>query len=293
MDFKKFRKVYIEITNRCNRTCSFCPTSNRTPGQMTPGQFNSVLSQIEPFGKFIYLHVKGEPLLHPELPAFLALIREKNFTANITTNGLLLPQRESLLLENPAIRQINLSLHALAELTPGQQENYLTYLEGFIIRAQAHSNLIVSLRFWNYDALDPHSAHQTINTRVFELLEKKLHPPFRISDILIPGMGKLIAGNIYVNCDHQFNWPSLKNQKEETRGYCYGLRNQIAILCDGTVVPCCLDAEGIMDLGNIFTTSLSDILKGERAQEMHRGFTEKRAVEELCRKCDFKGRFKI
>lgn len=292
MDFKKFRKIYVEISNLCNRSCSFCPQGTRPPTRMSTAQFERVLSQIEPFGKFIYLHVKGEPLLHPDLAALLDLIREKGFTVNITTNGLLLPQKESLLLKNPALRQINLSLHSLSELSSDFQENYLSYLEDFLIRAQTHKNLILSLRFWNYET-EAQGFHQSINTRVFELLERKLKPPFQIADILKPGMGKLIAGNIYVNCDHLFHWPSIHNQKEETRGYCYGLRNQIAILSDGTVVPCCLDAEGIINLGNIFATPLQDILNGRRAQEMHRGFTEKKAVEELCRKCDFKGRFKI
>ena len=73
--------------------------------------------------------------------------------------------------------------------------------------------------------------------------------------------------------------------------FCLGLREQIAVLCDGTAVPCCLDHEGDVPLGNLLEQSLEEILAGPRARELVRGFSEGRPSEELCRRCGFAPRF--
>ena len=69
------------------------------------------------------------------------------------------------------------------------------------------------------------------------------------------------------------------------------LRDQLAVLCDGTVVPCCLDGEGELALGNLFRQELEDILRGERAAAIHAGFDARRPAEELCRRCGYAERF--
>ena len=83
----------------------------------------------------------------------------------------------------------------------------------------------------------------------------------------------------------------MKKREEYRHGYCYGLKDQLAILVDGTVVPCCLDDEGSMKLGNIFEQSLDDIINGERARRIIEGFQKRIAVEELCQKCSYKNQF--
>ena len=86
------KKAYVEITNRCNLACSFCPKTKREPRTMSAQEFGLVLSRLEGYVQYVYLHVMGEPLLHPELPALLAIAGELDFLVNITTNGTLLPQ---------------------------------------------------------------------------------------------------------------------------------------------------------------------------------------------------------
>ena len=73
--------------------------------------------------------------------------------------------------------------------------------------------------------------------------------------------------------------------------FCHGLRRQLAVLCDGTVVPCCLDGEGELALGNLFRQELEDILRGERAAAIQAGFDARRPVEALCRRCGYAERF--
>lgn len=96
-----------------------------------------------------------------------------------------------------------------------------------------------------------------------------------------------------MNQDHEFQWPDLKEAEDEGKGFCHALRNQAAILVDGTVVPCCLDGEGVINLGNINQTPFSEIVEGERANNLYNGFSRREVVEELCRKCGYRQRFSM
>ena len=41
------KKAYVEITNRCNLACSFCPKTKRAPRTMSAQEFGLVLSRLE------------------------------------------------------------------------------------------------------------------------------------------------------------------------------------------------------------------------------------------------------
>ena len=96
---------------------------------------------------------------------------------------------------------------------------------------------------------------------------------------------------LFFKINKEFTWPSLNNNVNCKQGFCYGLKTHIGILSDGTVVPCCLDAEGIIKLGNIFEENLESILKNERTQNMINNFRNNNRIEELCKHCDFKNLF--
>ena len=87
-----------------------------------------------------------------------------------------------------------------------------------------------------------------------------------------------------------FEWPDLC-KSDGSDGYCHGLKDQIAILVDGTVVPCCLDNNGDINLGNIHTESMEEILNKEKTTKIIEGFKNRVAVEQLCKKCTYKNRF--
>lgn len=289
---KKFKKIYIEITNVCNLACDFCPRSERLPEYMQMETFAKILDQIKSHTDSIYFHVKGEPLLHPELAVFLDLCEEKGFQVNITTNGTLIHKVSEMLLSKPALRQVNFSLHSLDGNTNSQNNGeYMDRILSFSQDAIKRSKIFVSLRLWNLHAKHVNHPENVRNNELLAAIEKEFDMPSPIRQEVIPGRGIKIAERIYVNQDHLFKWPGLKEKEVHGSAFCQGLRSQAAILVDGTVVPCCLDGEGIMNLGNIHTASFSEIIAGRKACGIVDGFTRKEAVEELCRKCGYRERF--
>ena len=117
MKKKRFQKIYIEIINRCNLCCSFCPTSDRPSRMMSVDEFEKVAAQAAPFTDYICLHVKGEPLMHPWLGDILSIAHQNGLKVNLTTNAVLLPEKQQLLLGETAPRQISLSLHFYIDIT--------------------------------------------------------------------------------------------------------------------------------------------------------------------------------
>lgn len=148
--------------------------------------------------------------------------------------------------------------------------------------------MIISLRFWN---LDSSGGHIPENRSMYELLEKEFQLQYKLEEKIIPGKGFRIADRLYLNSDNKFIWPDMNDEYDNAEGYCLGLKDQAAILSDGSVVPCCLDGEGVINLGNIFNQKFSEIINSERAKSISDGFLSIRAVELLCRKCRFKERF--
>jgi len=289
---EKYKKIYIEITNVCNLSCDFCPRTMREPEFMTTETFGRILDQIKPYTRYIYLHVKGEPLLHPELDKFLDLSQEKGFRVNITTNGTLIHSVQDMLLSKPALRQINFSLHSFDSNEAGQdKEDYIADILNFTREAMKKSEIFVSLRLWNLTENRSTDLADRRNDELLASIEKEFDLPFRIQEEVIPDRGIKIADKIYINQAHLFIWPDLKEKEDDGRGFCYGLRSQAAILVDGSVIPCCLDGEGVMNLGNIHMKAFSEIISSHRARDIVDGFSRKEAVEELCRKCGYRQRF--
>lgn len=289
---KKFKKVYIEITNVCNLKCEFCPVTKRAPKFMDIITFEKILSQIKPFTDYIYFHVKGEPLLHPELDKFMDLAESYKFFVNITTNGVLINKSKDKLLYKPSLRQVNFSLHSFdANELNFSLEDYLTHIFDFTSEAMSNTNKIISYRLWNLEE-DIESIEK--NRHILRLIEKAFSLDYKIEEELIKKdekRGLKIGRNVYLNVASRFQWPDNDIQQSDDCGFCYGLKDQTAILVDGTVVPCCLDGEGIINLGNINENNFSDIIEGKRAKAIYEGFAKRQVVEELCKKCDYRRRF--
>ncbi|MGE7914825.1 radical SAM/SPASM domain-containing protein [Lysinibacillus xylanilyticus] len=288
---RTFKKVYIEITSVCNLACSFCPPTARAKGLIKVEQFNKILDEIRPHTKYIYLHVKGEPLLHPRIDQLLDAAHEKGFKVNITTNGTLIKKNREKILGKPALRQINFSLHSFDGHEGSEnREKYLGDILDFV-RAAREYNTIISYRLWNLQKDHVSDIAARRNRETLNILENEYNLDYRIEEKVQPGKGVKIANNIYLNQDHEFRWPSLLEPEDEGKGFCHALRSQAAILVDGTVVPCCLDGEGVINLGNVNEISFTDIVQGERANNIVDGFSRREAVEELCRKCGYRQKF--
>lgn len=289
---KQFKKFYLEITSVCNLACSFCPPTLRARQFVSPEDFAMRLDQIKPHTEYINLHVKGEPLLHPKIDELLDISYEKGFKVNITTNGTLIEKRKHQLLNKPAIRQMNFSLHSFDDnIGLRDKDRYMDQIIRFVKEQQANTEMITSFRLWNLSKDNQTNLEKQRNRELLSMIEAAFDLDFQIEERVEPGGGIKVSERVYVNQDHLFKWPSLDEEEDDGKGFCYGLRNQAAILSNGTVVPCCLDGEGVIDLGNVYEQSFSDIIKSERAQNLVDGFSRREAVEELCRKCGFRQRF--
>jgi radical SAM protein with 4Fe4S-binding SPASM domain len=289
---KRFKKFYIEITNVCNLACDFCPQTKRKAEFMDVEHFSKIVDEIAEYTDYLYFHVKGEPLMHPQLGEFLDICEGKKIQVTITTNGTLIPKVKEILLHRPAIRQINYSLHSFDgnEKNTGK-DTYLGDILSFIKEAREQTLMIHALRLWNLTEDNEYNLEYKKNSDMIKRIEEEFSYQGSIQEQVLPGRGISLAPNVYLNQDHRFKWPDLKEEEDDGLGFCYGLRNQIAILVDGTVVPCCLDGEGVIALGNIFETPFETILQSERALNIIEGFSRREAVEELCRKCGYRKRF--
>jgi radical SAM protein with 4Fe4S-binding SPASM domain len=291
-EMKKYKKVYIEITNRCNLKCSFCPQGVRTPKIMTTDEFGYILDEIKPYSDYVYLHVKGEPLSHPKIADFLNLAEEKEIKVNITTNGTLIGRVGEKIVDKKSFRQINFSLHSFdGDIDRIDEDDYLKKILDFTKKSLSLGSTYISLRLWNFHEGNKNEIQMKGNREILGKIERYFGLDYKIEDKLVPGRGLKIKDRLYLNTDLEFKWPELRDEYENEDGFCYGLRNQIGILVDGTVIPCCLDGEGVVNLGNIFETQFKEIIEGERATAIYDGFSNKKAVEELCKKCTFKEKF--
>lgn len=274
---KRFKKIYIEITNRCNYHCSFCYDTRRPGKFMSPEEFGFIVKKIHPYTDYIYLHVLGEPLLHPHLAQMLQIAAETGLKVNLTTNGSLLQKQQALLIQH-TVRQINISLHDAEENI--SSDNWKEFIENTLnIACELSQTSYISFRLWN----QTNPTSKDFNELCFRLIIDK----FQIQGNVFGQNGRNIAlaPNIWLQLAPRFEW--VKNEKI-TEKNCYGMRDQIAILSDGSVVPCCIDADASILLGNIFTDQLSDILKSERAQHIKNGFEQHKAVEHYCQTCGFR-----
>ncbi len=282
----RFKKIYIEITNACNLQCRFCPPSLRRKRFLSVIEMATILQKINGYTHYVYLHVKGEPLLHPNISEILDLCFEHQLLVVLVTNGTFLNSKGNLLLEKPALRQVNISLHCFNELE--NQEEKERYVEGvisFTKKALSETDKVISLRFWNVGKADDNTNEG--NRRLFCTIEDEFAPGFNIAQKLVPADGLKIGERLWINSDYEFEWPRLELPETNKSGTCRGLRDQIAILADGTVVPCCVDAEGIIKLGNLFDSDLADILATPRSQTIVQGFLKSQRIEPLCRRCGF------
>jgi radical SAM protein with 4Fe4S-binding SPASM domain len=291
---RKFKKFYIEITSICNLACSFCPPTKRQASFIQVDKFTNTLDQIQGHAEHIYFHVKGEPLLHPKIGELLDISHAKGFKVNLTTNGTLLHKQRDKLLGKPALRQINFSLHSFdGHEGSVDKEGYVSSVLDFAKEAVTSSNVLISLRLWNLAQDNATNLEKDKNREILGRIEKAFNLDFRIEEHFVRGKGIKIADRIYLNHEEEFNWPDLKEKEDESKGFCHALRNQAGVLVDGTVIPCCLDGEGVINLGNINKTPFSEIIEGERANRLYEGFSRREVVEELCRKCGYRQRFSM
>ena len=273
------KKAYIEITNICNLSCSFCPGTKREGRFMSAEEFEGITSALVGHTKFLYFHLMGEPLLHPQLGEFLKIAHSKGFRVIITTNGTLLGEAAPILLSAEALHRVNISLQSFEGSGGRDMEGYMAAVCSFA-KALTEKGGLCSLRLWN------EGGENSLNNNIIALLESHFPAPWEDC-----GKNIRLAPRLFLEHGDKFDWPDIEGA-ERNVSFCYGLRDQIGILCDGTVVPCCLDSDGSIPLGNVHEKSIAEILQSKRARAIYDGFSGHKATEELCRRCGYASRFK-
>ncbi|HEX3077377.1 MAG TPA: radical SAM protein, partial [Lachnospiraceae bacterium] len=233
---KEFKRIYIEITNICNLSCSFCPALSREQHRMTTKEFEHILKEISPYTDYVYLHVKGEPLIHPDIDDILALCDKYHMYANITTNGTLIASRKEILYHAKALRQVNISLHSFEDpiiLKESKEsagagcyfesrsqtiknndilqaeQSLFHYLEPIVEAANyfsAHTDTITALRLWNIDSANMDASSRSKNGMVIRYLENSFEVAINPSEL---SRGIKLGNRIYLNQDYEFTWPSM------------------------------------------------------------------------------------
>jgi radical SAM protein with 4Fe4S-binding SPASM domain len=238
-------------------------------------EFDLLTDKLRGEVKFLYFHLMGEPLMHRHLADFVIMAKEKGFVPVLTTNGTLIDRRgEDLLRVSP--HKIQISLHSHEGNGKEHPEDYIRHIMEYAMKAAA-SGTVVVLRLWNQGGLD------SANGYLQSLLEYYVPRPWTERYD-----GWKLTENIYLEYDGMFEWPDARREEYETEEvFCYALRNQIGVLVDGSVVPCCLDHNGDIALGNLFSHDLADILASPRAKALYEGFSRHIATEPLCRRCGY------
>lgn len=259
----RFKKIYVEVTNKCNLNCSFCAGNNREKKFINISDFDKVLNKVKGFTKYLYFHLMGEPLMHPEINKLID-IAAKDFFINITTNGFFI----SRVKDNKNIRQINISLHDFSG--PFLDKYLQSIFES--VDSLLENNTYISFRMWT-------------DSQYKSEIIKKINHYYGCN--LSGENSEKIKEKLFYEVETAFEWPNLNNSYYDEHGTCRGLIDHLGILVDGTVVPCCLDSEGIIELGNIYKTDLSDIIATEKFMNIYSGFKANIKREELCKHCSF------
>jgi len=273
-----FKKIYIEITNICNLNCKFCPDTNRKKQFMNIENFEEVIEKVHNYTKLVTLHVKGEPLLHSDLEQILKILEKYDLKTNITTNGTLIKKNLDIIKNSKAVRQINFSLHSMV-----QNENLdKQYLKDIFESVEQLENFLISYRLWNLQKIKEND----INNDIIKTIEEYYNISNLKQELLKNEFIKL-KENIFINQDIEFEWPNLDNEVIIEKGRCLALKEQVAILVDGTVVPCCLDNNGDIPLGNILEETMEDILNKPKSVAIKKNFANGNITCNLCKTCGF------
>lgn len=282
-----FERIYLEISNICNVQCSFCPIVEKDKKAMDPIEFENILKQVSPLAKVVCLHLLGEPLAHPHFLKILEICEKHNTQINLTTNGIFIKRYTEALIKASCIRQVNFSLQSFKDNFPNRNiEPYLLPIFAFVKSAhEIRPELYTNFRLWNQQSQD--ADNEDIFKQIEAYFDLTINRTVDVGSI----KSKKIWNRLYLHFDSRFEWPSYFLPHQGTEGRCHGTINHIGIHADGSVVPCCLDKNAAINLGNVHNQSLTDILNSDRFKAMREGFKNGKRVEKFCQHCTFINRF--
>lgn len=258
---------------------------------MSLEHFDKINEQLKEFTNELAYHIVGDPLVLSNLGEYLQISKKHDLKVNITTTANNLNKTHYKALMNRTIRQINFSINSYnANSHKKSLDEYLEPILDFCQFAKSKKqHFFINLRIWN---LDETKSAKEFNKEVFKRVNEKFDCSIDIDEVYENRPKNIkIDRMIFFNFDDYFNWPSLNNEFVSNKGFCYGLDSHFGILSSGTVVPCCLDKDGVIDLGNTNSSQLKDILNSNRVKTIQNGFKQRKVLEEFCQKCEYRTRF--
>ncbi|MBR2722761.1 MAG: SPASM domain-containing protein [Lentisphaeria bacterium] len=279
---KRFKHIYLEITDICDRHCSFCPEVRREKLFMPADEAENYLKQIAELSEAVYFHIQGEPLLHPDFERISSFAKKCGLILKLTTNASHLKKYSDYLLSG-IFYQINFSMQSLNEVSVCERLRVQQDIADFTLTAlDKCPDMYINFRWWQ--DLPPDLDFFCVRFGIER-------------DRWLPVQGRnntRIIGRLYSSFDREFVWPSESSARDGgSHGTCKGLIDHCGILCDGRVVPCCLDAGGELVLGNLLQDKLLNILESPQACAMADGFRHNKCIHKLCRNCNFARRFDL
>ena len=225
------KRVYLEITNACNLDCPFC-TYEKGNRFLSYEQICSYILQIKPFCNYIYLHILGEPLLHPDFEKILSFLDENHMQLQLISNGLLLKQYPNLL-NHRCLRKLSISLHSLYHLKVEPE-----YFETINQILAEKTDTVIELRFYG---MIPEGQIKEYYNQLVSSYQCKASRNHSIQ----------LKDNVYLRKEEFFQWPDIHDDVISYQGYCHGAIDMIAINSNSDVTICCLDPNAYNRIGNL------------------------------------------
>lgn len=267
------KRIYLEITNACNLNCPFC-TNSKGNSFLSYEDIKSHLTEIKAVCNYIYLHILGEPLLHPHFNDILNLLDEMDFNLQLVTNGTLLYKYPDLL-DHKCLRKLSVSIHSVNNIPVN--DSYFTTLESLI---SSNINKTIELRFYDRESLD----------EKIQSFLNKLHQTYKVTDTSKKDSYKL-KENVYIYFQELFRWPDINDEVISYVGTCHGGTDMLAINSNSDVTLCCLDPYAHNYLGNLKENSLKEIMSSEKYLNIISNLKNRKITTELCSKCSYRLRF--
>ena len=267
------KRVYLEITNSCNLNCPFC-TNEKGNNFLPIDEIKNYIDQIKPICNYIYLHILGEPLLHPNFEEILEYLDNKQMHLQLVTNGTLLYKYPNIL-NHSCIRKLSISIHSINNININEQ--YFLTINKLI---ENNTDKKIELRFY-----DKNNLSNQLNDYLNYLKNKY---SFELTSKI---NSYKIKENTYIYFEELFNWPQITDKDISNTGTCRGAIDMIAINCNSDVTICCLDPKAYNKIGNLKKNTLADILNSDLYLNYIKEFNSRIISSELCKKCSYRLRF--